>query len=362
MGCRPKCFMDISIGGDLEGRIIVELFNDVVPKTAENFRALCTGEMGISSSSGLPLHYKGVRFHRILKGALIQGGDISGQGECGGESIYGSKFDDENFELRHERKGMLSMVNSGPNTNGSQFFITTTQAHHLDGKCVVFGRVIKGLGVIRSIERVDTEPDGQPTLDIVIEDCGEIPEGADYGIIDFFKDGDSYPDWPSDLDAKSDDFSWWVTAVDCIKAFGNERFKKQNFKMAIRKYLKAMRYLDICWDMDTLDGEKSLTLRKMRSQLYTNLAACKLKTEDKHGALLDADFALRDDEDNVKAHFRRGQAYIALSDIDAAAECFEKALKLAPNDAAVKRELAATKKKIADRRNQEKKTYTRMFQ
>lgn len=362
MGGRAKCYLDISIGGELEGRIVVELYNDVVPKTAENFRALCTGEFGISPKSSLPLHYKGVRFHRIVKGALIQGGDISGGGESGGESIYGPHFDDENFELRHERKGMLSMVNSGPNTNGSQFFITTTQTYHLDGKCVVFGRVIKGLGVVRSIEHVDIEVDGHPSLDIVIEDCGEIPEGADYGVVNFFKDGDTYPDWPSDLDTKSDDFSWWVTAVEGIKVFGNEKFKKQEYKMAARKYLKAMRYLDICWDLDTLDGEKSLTLRKMRSMLYTNVAACKLKMGDINGALWDTDFALRDEEDNVKAHFRRGQAYIALSDIDAAAECFEKALELQPNDGTIKRELAATRKKIADRHNQEKKTYTRMFQ
>ncbi|XP_074308753.1 peptidyl-prolyl cis-trans isomerase CYP40-like isoform X3 [Silene latifolia] len=293
---------------------------------------------------------------------MIQGGKISSGDESVGESIYGLKFDDENFELKHERKGMLSMVNFGPNTNGSQFFITTTQTHHLNGKHVVFGRVIKGLGVIRSIEHVDVDENGQPILDILIVDCGEIPEGADYGIIDYFKDGDTYPDWPSDLDEKSDDFSWWIKAADDIKAFGNENFKKQDFKMAMRKYLKAMRYLDVGWDMDSLDGEKSTTLRKKRCQLYTNIAACKLKLGDIDGALWDADFALRDDEEYVKAHFRRGQAYNALCDIDAAAKCFEKALELEPNDGAIKRELAATKKKIADRHTREKKAYTRMFQ
>lgn len=172
-----------------------------------------------------------MRFHRIVKGALIQGGDISGEGESGGESIYGPTFDDENFELRHERKGMLSMVNTGPNTNGSQFFITTTQTHQFNGKHVVFGRVIKGLGVVRSIEHVDVDHESHPLLDIVVEECGEIPEGEDYGVINFFKDGDTYPDWPSDLDAKSDDFTWWVTAVECIKAFGNEKFKVYDEKM-----------------------------------------------------------------------------------------------------------------------------------
>ncbi|KAL2895899.1 Peptidyl-prolyl cis-trans isomerase CYP40, partial [Bienertia sinuspersici] len=188
----------------------------------------CFGDVYLGEPRG-----EGVRFHRILKGALIQGSDISGGGESGGESIYGEKFDDENFQLRHERKGMLSMVNTGPNTNGSQFFITTTQTHQFSGNHVVFGIVIKGWALFN---------------------CGEIPEGDDYGVINFFKDGDTYPDWPSDLDSKSDDFTWWVTAAEGIKVFGNQNFKKQDYKMAIRKYLKAMRYMDMCWDMESLDG------------------------------------------------------------------------------------------------------------
>nr|GMC83359.1 peptidyl-prolyl cis-trans isomerase CYP40 [Ipomoea batatas] len=199
--------MDISIGGELEGRIVVELYNDVVPKTAENFRALCTGEKGIA--------LQGVRFHRVIKSFMIQGG----------ESIYGLKFEDENFELKHERKGMLSMANSGPNTNGSQFFITTTRTAHLDGKHVVFGKVIKGMGVVRSIEHVQTGENDRPTADVIIADCGEIPEGADDGIANFFNDGDMYPDWPADLTENQTELSWWVAAVESIKAFGNEHFK-----------------------------------------------------------------------------------------------------------------------------------------
>lgn len=353
--------MDISIGGELEGRMVMELYSDVVPKTAENFRALCTGELGVSPITGIPLHYKGVCFHRIIKGLLIQGGDISAGDGTGGESIYGSTFEDENFELKHERKGILSMVNTGPNTNGSQFFITTTQTHHLDGKHIVFGRVIKGLGVIRSIEHTDVNEDNRPAVDIIVIDCGEIPDGKDYGITNFFKDGDLYPDWPSDLDAKTDDLSWWITAVEGIKALGNEMFKKQDYKMALRKYRKAMRYLDFCWDLEDLDTEKSMFLKRMKSQLLTNSAACKLKLDDIDGALWDTDFAIRDDEDNVKAHFRRGQALMATNDIDAAVKNFSKALELAPNDGIIKKELAAAKKKIADRHNREKEAYTKMF-
>ncbi|GMH23544.1 hypothetical protein Nepgr_025387 [Nepenthes gracilis] len=359
---RRRCYLDLSIGGDLEGRIVVELFNDIVPKTAENFRALCTGEKGIGPNTGVPLHYKGCSFHRVIKSFMIQGGDISAGNGTGGESIYGLKFEDENFELKHERKGMLSMANSGPNTNGSQFFITTTRTSHLDGKHVVFGKVIKGMGVVRSVEHVTTDDNDHPTQDVIISDCGEIPDSEDDGIANFFKDGDSYPDWPADLDENPTELSWWMTSIDSIKAFGNEQFKKQDYKMALRKYRKALRYLDVCWEKEGIDEEKSSSLRKTKSQIFTNSSACKLKLGDLKGALLDTEFAMRDDDNNVKALFRQGQAHIALNDIDAAVESFKKALELEPNDAGIKKELAAAKKKIADRRDQERKAYSRMFQ
>ncbi|KAL1557969.1 Peptidyl-prolyl cis-trans isomerase cyp40 [Salvia divinorum] len=362
MGGRPRCFLDITIGDELEGRIIVELFNDVVLKTAENFRALCTGEKGIGPNTGVPLHYKGSRFHRVIKSFMVQGGDISAGDGTGGESIYGLKFEDENFELKHERKGMLSMANAGPNTNGSQFFITTTRTSHLDGKHVVFGKVIKGMGVVRSAEHATIGENDRPTVDVVISDCGEIPEGADDGTANFFNDGDLFPDWPADLDENSSDLSWWVTAVESIKGYGNEHFKKQDYKMALRKYRKALRYLDVSWEKEEIDqGDKSQVLRKLKGQIFTNSSACKLKLGDLKGALLDTDFAMRDGGDNAKALFRQGQAHLALNDIDAAVESFRKALELEPNDGSIKKEYAAAKKKVADRRDQEKKAYSKMF-
>ncbi|XP_062085214.1 peptidyl-prolyl cis-trans isomerase CYP63 isoform X2 [Humulus lupulus] len=168
----PHVFFDVSIDGDSVERIVIELFANVVPKTAENFRALCTGEKGIGKSTDKPLHYKGSHFHRIIKGFMAQGGDFSKGNGTGGESIYGGKFADENFKLAHDGPGFLSMANSGPNTNGSQFFILFRRQPHLDGKHVVFGIVVKGMDVLEKIEQVGSA-DGKPSGPVKIVDCGE---------------------------------------------------------------------------------------------------------------------------------------------------------------------------------------------
>merc|ERR1711979_41401 len=150
-----------------------ELKADVVPKTAENFRALCTGEKG-TGKSGKPLHFKGSAFHRVINDFMCQGGDFTAGNGTGGESIYGAKFADENFTLKHTGAGILSMANAGANTNGSQFFLCTVQTAWLDGKHVVFGKVVEGMDVVKKIEKVGSQS-GKTSKKVLVTDSGEVP-------------------------------------------------------------------------------------------------------------------------------------------------------------------------------------------
>ncbi|XP_014672340.1 PREDICTED: peptidyl-prolyl cis-trans isomerase-like isoform X1 [Priapulus caudatus] len=161
----PKTYFDLTADGQPMGRVTFEVFADVVPKTAENFRALCTGEKGFG--------YSGSTFHRVIPNFMCQGGDFTNHNGTGGKSIYGAKFPDENFKLKHVQPGTLSMANAGPNTNGSQFFICTVKTEWLDGKHVVFGKVLDGMDVIKKCESYGSQS-GKTSKKIIVAESGQL--------------------------------------------------------------------------------------------------------------------------------------------------------------------------------------------
>jgi peptidyl-prolyl isomerase D len=339
----PICFFDVSIGGKPIGRITFELYSSKVPKTAENFRALCTGEKG-ATADGKPLHYKGCIFHRIIKGFMIQGGDFTNANGTGGVSIYGEKFEDENFELKHTRAGLLSMANAGPNTNGSQFFITTVPTPHLDGRHVVFGTVLTGMHVVRALESTKKGPNDRPEEDCVITDCGQLSS-----INEVFK-VDKYTDFAELSGVETDQDR--LKAANEIKQIGNDFFKQQNYSEAIAKYTKAVDYLP------STDSEEKTQLEL---SLHLNLAACYLKEKQYEEAVESCNKVLKQSPKNTKALYRLGQAQYELGKLEEAKKTFQKAQELDPKDSAIVAELRKIKQKEEDLKKLEKDVYGKMF-
>ncbi|KIJ23969.1 hypothetical protein M422DRAFT_195296, partial [Sphaerobolus stellatus SS14] len=240
---RPIVYFDITIGGKPAGRIAFSLYSDIVPRTADNFRALSTGEKGVGQS-GKPLHYAGSGFHRVIKGFMIQGGDFTAGN--GGESIYGEKFEDEAFTVKHDKPFLLSMANAGKDTNGSQFFITAAPTPHLDGKHVVFGEVIRGKSIVRQIERLPIDSGDVPKEPVVITSSGVLEPNDPWLTESQGAAGtDKYEDYPEDDDADVQNPEVALSIAKQIREIGNKLFKEGKAADALAKYQKSVRYLDV---------------------------------------------------------------------------------------------------------------------
>ncbi|KAF1809726.1 peptidyl-prolyl cis-trans isomerase [Eremomyces bilateralis CBS 781.70] len=371
---RSRVYFDVQVGKKPLGRISMELYNDIVPKTAESFRALCTGEKG-TGTTGTPLHFKGSTFHRVIKGFMIQGGDFTQHNGTGGESIYGEKFADENFDLKHEKPFLLSMANAGPGTNGSQFFVTTVPTPHLDGKHVVFGEVLNGKSVVREIENINTGPNDKPPIDVVITDCGELKGDAYAKATEKLPDstGDPYEDYPEDQPAADLTAASIHRIAADLKDMGNRAFKAADPAVGLAKYQKALRYL--YQYPETADDEKDLELKlsSLKFALHSNSALLHLKLNDPESAAKSADAAVdtadSDGKDSLitsaeraKALYRRALAKTAKKDDEAAMADLKAALALVPGDAAITKELGAAKKREEERKRKEKALYSKFFQ
>lgn len=301
---------------------------------------------------------------------MIQGGDFTAFNGTGGESIYGEKFPDENFDLKHDRPFLLSMANSGPGTNGSQFFVTTVPTPHLDGKHVVFGEVINGKSVVRKIENMQTSSD-KPKTDVTVVDCGELTGDAYTNAASRMQDatGDPYEDFPEDHQGEE------LTAPLCfkiaseLKTFGNTAFKSGDLPLGLEKYQKGLRYLNEFPEPGDNDPkELGEQMKALRFTLHSNSSLLANKLAHYNEAQTWAGYALQvagdakaKDADKAKAYFRRAQAQVGLKEEDEALKDLQEALKLAPGDAAIVSEIAKVKKIIKDREAKDKAAARKFF-
>ncbi|ETW77521.1 hypothetical protein HETIRDRAFT_239579, partial [Heterobasidion irregulare TC 32-1] len=367
---RPMTYFDIAIGDRPLGRVVFSLYSDLVPKTAENFRALCTGEKG-TGAAGKPLWFKGSGFHRVIKKFMIQGGDFTAGNGTGGESIYGEKFADEAFPVKHEKPFLLSMANAGKDTNGSQFFITCVPTPHLDGKHVVFGEVIRGKSIVREVENYPTASGDVPTTPITITDCGVLPpDDPSLTPSGAAPDGDRYEDYPDDDDSDVQDPAVALRIARELREVGNALWKAGDAARALAKWQKALRYLDV---HPVLPEDAPEEVREghaaLRAPLLLNSALAALKApgapgENAQTALRATERALAlslSDADRAKALYRRGLAFGVVKEDEEAEEALAEASRLARDDAAIAGELERVRQRKKERRDKQKKAFKKMF-
>lgn len=299
---------------------------------------------------------------------MIQGGDFTNGNGTGGESIYGEKFDDENLDtspLKHDSPFLLSMANAGPNTNGSQFFVTTVPTPHLDGKHVIFGKVLAGKSIVRAVENIKTGPNDSPVEPVVIADCGEypldaeLPTKADDGTGDTFEES-IFDEESIDMKDPKSVFG----AVTKLKEIGTKMFKAQKLDIAYQKYNKASGYLEDYLPENLSDADLKTDI-DLKVSLYLNISIVGLRLGKNKEALAAAKNALEvgklGDKERAKAHYRIAASYLALKNYEDSIKNYQEALKYAPTDEAIVNGLKQAQAKLQDKKQKEKAAYAKFF-
>ncbi|KDR77002.1 hypothetical protein GALMADRAFT_246185 [Galerina marginata CBS 339.88] len=301
---------------------------------------------------------------------MCQGGDFTAGNGTGGESIYGEKFEDEGFPVKHTKPFLLSMANAGPNTNGSQFFITVAPTAHLDGKHVVFGEVIKGKSLVRKIEDYPTASGDVPTDPIVIANCGELSPD-DPSLQQAAENGDPYEDNPIDEDKDTENPEVALEIAKVVREVGNRLFKEGKTDEALQKYQKSIRYLDVHPVLpENSPPELKDSYGALLAPLLLNsaLAAIRVRPQTTEKAMIAVASASRaldkltlNDADKAKALYRRALAHVYLKDEEKAEQDLVEASRLVPEDAAIQGELSKIRQQRKEKREKEKKQFKKMF-
>ena len=351
------CFFDVSIGGvPCPERIVFELFDSITPKTCLNFRTLCLGNDGKKvEGTDIPMTFEGCGFHRIIEKFMVQGGDFTRGDGTGGVSIFGEKFEDENFEVKCDKPGLLAMANAGRNTNGSQFFITTVPCHHLTGKHVVFGRVVRGMNTVRELEHTPKGAQDKPLKLCIIAKCGTL-ETSELPPVSGSADGDQYPDYPEDAEVVLSEKQLF-DAAEAISKIGNSLFGAGNFAPAVTKYNKTIRYCDAI-NKTSVNAEQ---LDKKVTACHANAAMCFIKLEKWAECRDAATRSLAADPKNVKAMYRRALSLIALRDYEGAIADLQNVTQIDPANADAAAKLAEAKAAEKQQRAKMAEGFKKMF-
>ncbi|QLG71333.1 hypothetical protein HG535_0B03730 [Zygotorulaspora mrakii] len=392
MVSNPQIYLDISIAGEKIGRIVCELFAEKAPTTVKNFRSLCLEDHCIEEDKVLT--YRGNYFHRIIKNFVVQCGDIihcsgefvksddAGKGGC---SIFATReeiHNGNNSELQcfgnflDENLGdfnasfYLAMANMGtPDSNSSQFFITTAVSPHLNGKHSIFGRVTHGKSVVRSIEYSKVDSDGFPLECIKIDQCGDWDILKGLPLFNASNDsigGDTYEEYPDDNeDLDSEDFSAAYEAANIIKESGTLLYKKKDYKNAYFKYNKSLRYVNEFIPDIEVDAENNRKFTHLKIKLYLNMSLVSLKMKRYDEAIKFSSFLLDMNEvpniDQCKALYRRGEAFVAKKHYENALQDYKSCQEINPDDRAVMDKILSLEKTLEDKKEKTKRNIAKFF-